>query len=114
VGGHILPTEAGADEPASNEPVEFDGIAIFLYKDPEVLAAMLSHPYYIDVVEPDERVFIDKEAFGAGLVATYIGTNIEGVDGGKDVWVGDAATRDEYRRRFETYLEGNGAGVVTE
>lgn len=77
---------------------------MFLYEDPEVLAAMLSHSYYVDVVEPDEHVFIDKEAFGAGMVATYVGTHIEAVDGGKDVWLGDPATRDEYQRLFETYL----------
>ena len=105
VGGKILPTEAGASSPASNELVDFDGIAMFLHESPDVLTAMLSHPYYIEVVEPDEHVFIDKAAFGLGMVATFIGTNIEVVDRARDVWVGDETTRAEYEEKFRTYLE---------
>ncbi|KAH6869521.1 EthD domain-containing protein [Thelonectria olida] len=104
VGGKILPTEAGASEPASKKLVDFDGIAMFLYESPEVLAAMLSHPYYIDVVEPDEHVFIDKNAFGGGMVATFVGNHIEAVDRGKDVWVGDRVRRKKYKKLFESYL----------
>lgn len=105
VGGKIPPTEAGADGPASTELVEFDGIAMFLYPEPEALNAMLSHPYYIDVVLPDEHKFVDKKAFGAGMVATYVGTHIEAVDGGQDVWLGLKSTRDKYQRLFDSYLE---------
>lgn len=61
-------------------------------------------PYCLHVVEPDERKFIDKEAFGGCMVATYVGTNIEAVDDRKDVWVGARSTRDEYRKLFESYL----------
>lgn len=104
MGGKILPVEAGASEPASNTLVEFDGIAMFLYESAEVLTAMLSHPYYLEVVEPDEHVFIDKEAFGGGMVATFIGNHIEAVNQGKDVWVGDRATRGKYKKLFESYL----------
>ncbi|KAF4468468.1 Ethyl tert-butyl ether degradation [Fusarium albosuccineum] len=104
VGGQVLPTEAGSETPASSEPVEFDGIAMFLYQTADVLTAMLSHPYYLAIVEPDEHVFIDKEAFGNGMVATYVGTHIEAVDQAKDVWVGDEATRKKYQDIFNTYL----------
>ncbi|KAM5347458.1 hypothetical protein ACJ41O_010463 [Fusarium nematophilum] len=104
VGGQVLPTAGGASEPASDEPVEFDGIAMFLYSSPDVLTEMLSHPYYLEVVEPDEHVFIDKEAFGAGMVATYIGTHVEAVDRAKDVWLGDEATRVQYQELFKSYL----------
>ncbi|KAL6400112.1 hypothetical protein AUP68_15804 [Ilyonectria robusta] len=104
VGGKIPPTAAGASEPDSNELVDFDGIAMFLYASSDVLTAMLSHPYYLEVVEPDEHVFIDKEAFGGGMVATYIGKNIEAVDRAKDVWVGDKATRKKYQKLFKSYL----------
>lgn len=69
---------------------------MFLYESPEVLTAMLTHPYYVAVVEPDEHEFIDKDAFGTGMVATYIGKHIEAVDAAKDVWVGDKKTRKEY------------------
>lgn len=77
---------------------------MFLYRSDEVLAAMLAHPYYLNVVEPDEHVFIDKSAFGAGMVATFVGKNIEIVDGKKDVWVGEKATRERYQDIFESYL----------
>ena len=88
----IPPTEGGATEPASTELVPFDG------------NDMLSHPYYLEVVAPDEEVFIDKEAFGQGMVATFTGTHVEAVDDAKDVWVGNETTRAEYQRIFETYL----------
>ncbi|CAG9982130.1 unnamed protein product [Clonostachys byssicola] len=104
VGGQILPTKPGSETLASNELVEFDGIAMFLYESPDILTAMLSHPYYLEVVEPDEHNFIDKEAYGGGMVATFVGTHIEAVDRAKDVWVGNSKTRAEYRELFASYL----------
>lgn len=77
---------------------------MFLYESDEALNDMLSHPYYLEVVAKDEEVFIDKEAFGQGMVATYIGAHVEAVDKGKDVWVGNETTLAEYQRIFETYL----------
>ncbi|PCD27347.1 hypothetical protein FGRA07_02486 [Fusarium graminearum] len=103
VGGKIVPTDAGASAPASNNLVDFDGVAMFLYESADDLTAMLSHPYYIDVVEPDEHVFIDKSAYGNGMVATYIGENIEVVDDERSVWVGDEKTRNKYQRLFKSY-----------
>ncbi|KZL83040.1 ethyl tert-butyl ether degradation [Colletotrichum incanum] len=91
-------------EPASTEPVNFDGIAMFLYKSHDVLTAMLAHPYYLEVVEPDEHVFIDKAAFGAGMVASFVGTDIEIVDGKQDVWVANQATQEKYEKVFQAYL----------
>ncbi|KAL2681105.1 hypothetical protein Neosp_008708 [[Neocosmospora] mangrovei] len=104
VGGKIVPTAGGASAPESNELVDFDGIAMFLYKSADVLSEMLSHPYYIEVVEPDEHKFIDKSAYGNGMVATYIGKHIEAVDKGRDVWVGDKTTLKKYQKIFNTYL----------
>ncbi|KAE8417851.1 EthD domain-containing protein [Aspergillus pseudocaelatus] len=104
VGGMIPPTASGADQPANTTLVSFDGIAMFLYPDPSALTEMLAHPYYIDVVEKDEETFIDKSAYGAGMVATYVGNNIGVVNEGVDVWVGDAATAEKYQKLFETYL----------
>lgn len=104
MGGLIPPTDGGASEPSSRDLVEFDGIAMFLYESPEVLADMLAHPYYVDVVEPDEHKFIDKNAFGGGMVATYIGMHVEAVDGARDVWVGDEKIREEYKEVFEGYV----------
>ena len=77
---------------------------MFLYGSPDDLTAMLSHPYYLAVVEPDEHVFIDKKAFGNGMVATYIGKHIEAVDRTRDVWVGNRATLAKYQKLFNAYL----------
>ncbi|KAG8359307.1 hypothetical protein FVEN_g3055 [Fusarium venenatum] len=89
--------------PTSNKLVEFDGIAMFLYESADDLTAMLAHPYYIDVVEPDEHVFIDKSAYGNGMVATYIGEHIEVVGDERSVWVGDKKTRNKYQKLFKSY-----------
>lgn len=103
VSGKILPTEAGATRPSSDELVDFHGIALFVYDRPEDLEAMLSHQYYIDVVEPDEGVFIDKEAPGGGMVATYIGRNVEVVNNPRGVWPGDEETRVKFQELFDSY-----------
>ncbi|KAH8883715.1 hypothetical protein GQ53DRAFT_663250 [Thozetella sp. PMI_491] len=104
VGGMVLPTAAGSTTPNSTVPVEFDGIAMFLYKSADVLTAMLSHPYYLEVIAPDEAVFIDKSAFGNGMVATWIGTNIEVTENGLDVWEGNSTYGGYYQRLFNSYL----------
>ncbi|BAE59088.1 EthD domain-containing protein [Aspergillus flavus] len=104
VGGMIPPTAMGADQPANTTLVSFDGIAIFPYLNPSALTAMLSHPYYIDIVEKDEETFIDKSAYGDGMVTTYVGKNVEVADEGSNVWVGDAATAEKYQKLFESYL----------
>ncbi|KAF4344003.1 hypothetical protein FBEOM_2047 [Fusarium beomiforme] len=103
VAGKIVPTGASATEPVSNELVNFDGIAMFLYESADVLTDMLSHPYYVNVVEPDEHVFIDKAAYGNGMVATYIGEHIDVVDDAKSVWVGDKETLSKYQMLFKKY-----------
>ncbi|KAK6813232.1 hypothetical protein RU639_011106 [Aspergillus parasiticus] len=104
VGGMIPPTASGADQPANTTLLSFDGIAMFLYPDPSALTAMLSHPYYIDVVEKDEETFIDKSAYGDGMVATFVGNNVEVVDERSNVWAGDAATAEKYQKLLESYL----------
>ncbi|TDZ29962.1 hypothetical protein C8035_v003727 [Colletotrichum spinosum] len=86
VGGYVLPTAAGATKPASDIPVAFDGIANFRYRRPDDLTAMLEHPYYRDIVGPDETVFIDKKAFGGGQVATFVGIFWGVVSNNNVVW----------------------------
>ncbi|RKL34047.1 hypothetical protein BFJ72_g9534 [Fusarium proliferatum] len=103
VAGKIVPTDAGATQPVSNQLVDFDGIAMFLYESSDVLIDMLSHPYYVNVVEPDEHVFIDKSAHGNGMVATYIGEHIDAVDDAKSVWKGDKKTLSKYQKLFKKY-----------
>lgn len=99
----VLPTEAGATEPASLTPVEFDGIAMFMYRAPEVLTAFLAHPYYTEVVLPDEGVFIDKTAFNGGQVAVFVGQHMEVVDDKQSVWIGNSTMREKYQQIFDSY-----------
>ena len=103
VGGNIPVTAANVTAPENPEMVEFDGIAMFLYQKPENLEALTAHPYYTDVIAPDEAKFIDKSAFNGGQVATYIGKNVEVVEDLQNVWVGDAKLRDEYQKKFDEY-----------
>ncbi|KZL86880.1 hypothetical protein CI238_09235 [Colletotrichum incanum] len=102
--GRVLPTLVGQDAPSSNVPVDFDGIAMLLYPSVEVIHAFVTHPYYVNVVEPDEHIFMDKSAFGAGMVATFRGTHIDVVDDNEYVWAGDQATRQTYQELFEKYM----------
>ncbi|WZH49756.1 EthD domain-containing protein [Fusarium acuminatum] len=103
VAGKIVPTNAGATEPASNNLVDFDGIAMFLYQSADVLTDMLSYPYYIEIVEPDEHTLIDKSAHRSGMVATYAGEHIEVVDDSQNIWEGDRKTLAKYQRLLGTY-----------
>lgn len=101
-GGQILPTLNGS-EPASSELVGFDGIAMFLSPSSDTLAQMLAHPYYTEVVAVDEAVFIDKEAYNSGMVATFSGRHVDVIENDADVWVGNDTLRAKYRALFAEY-----------
>ncbi|KAF5597247.1 hypothetical protein FPCIR_3674 [Fusarium pseudocircinatum] len=103
VGGTIVSTGSGATQPVFNELVGFDAIAMFLYVSADVLTAMLPHTYYL-AVEPDEHVFIDKSAYSKGMVATYVGKDIEAVDHTRGVWKGDPVSLKKYQDIFNTYI----------
>lgn len=81
----IPATEPGSTEAASADLVPFDGIAMFLYKSQEVMDAMLTHPYYAEVIQPDEAKLIDKNAFNGGQIATFTGSQVAVLDDKKDV-----------------------------
>jgi hypothetical protein len=76
---------------------------MFLYQSADVLTNMLSHPYYIEIVEPDEHILIDKSAYGSGMVSTYTGEHIEVVDDSRNIWEGDRKTLAKYQRLLGTY-----------
>lgn len=99
-----LPVEIGTDQPASLEPVEFDGIVQFTVQGPDEMEIITAHPYYLEIVVPDEGNFIDTEAFGHGRIASYMGRQVEGISQAEDVWVGDEELRAKYQEVFETYL----------
>lgn len=104
VGGKIPPTAPNAETLDTAGLIEFDGIAMFLYEKAENLDALTSHPYYTDVIEPDENKFIDKSAFNKGSVATFTGMQVEVVEDKQNVWEGNGTLREEYQKKFETYL----------
>lgn len=76
---------------------------MFLSPSSDTLAQMLAHPYYIEVVAIDEAVFIDKEAYNSGMVATFAGRHVDVVESAADVWVGNETVRAKYRALFADY-----------
>lgn len=74
------------------EPIEFDGIAMFLVPSLKQFTDAFSDPYYIEVIEPDERKMLDKDGPGSGVVASFQGKMIEMVENGKST-MGDKEPR---------------------
>ncbi|KAH8847107.1 hypothetical protein MCOR27_010070 [Pyricularia oryzae] len=104
--GEILPQDAGEDNPASNFPTSFDGIATFRYPNDTALENMLAHPYYTKVVAVDEARFIDQEAHNGGQVAVFISATYDVVGNhapSRNVWNGDKAIKDYYEALFKKY-----------
>jgi hypothetical protein len=59
-------------------------------------------PYYLEVIEPDEKKFVDKEGPGGGLVARFLGKLVDiGIDG-KSV-LGTRGKSEECRKAFEAF-----------
>lgn len=75
---------ASTSQYEATEPVEFDGIAMFLVPSLDVFKQMVQDPYYVNIVEPDEHNFIDKEGPGGGLVAIFQGVLSSVIQDGKD------------------------------
>lgn len=67
------------------EPVEFDGIAMFLVPSLDSFKAAVEDPYYLNVVQPDEYNLMDKSAPGSGVVASFQGLIVPVVQNGVDV-----------------------------
>ncbi|WQF76763.1 Putative EthD domain-containing protein [Colletotrichum destructivum] len=55
-------------------------------------------------IQVSGQVLPTLSAFGAGMVATFRGTQIEVADDNEYVWTGDRATRQLYMDLFATYL----------
>ncbi|KAH5248957.1 hypothetical protein HBI71_168400 [Parastagonospora nodorum] len=70
-------------------PVEFDGIAMFLVPSLEQFTAAFQDRYYVEVIEPDERVLLDKEGPGSGIVASFVGREVRLVEGGRSTVGGE-------------------------
>jgi hypothetical protein len=104
VAGSTLPGPAISGTPEATDfpstPIEFDGIAMLTVPSLERFTDSYKDPYYVAVIEPDERRFIDKAGPGAGVVVSFQGRLIDMVHGGKGT-LGEKHA--EYREAFEEF-----------
>lgn len=94
---------ASCQETLPTTPIQFDGIAMFLISSLEKFVAAFKDPYYINVIEPDERELIDKDGVGKGVVASFSGTMLPIIDMGKS-FIGEKGEKErkiweEWERR---------------
>jgi hypothetical protein len=64
-------------------PIEFDGIAMFLVPSLKQFTDAFNDPYYVKVIEPDERELLDKAGPGSGVVASFQGKMLDLVHQGQ-------------------------------
>ncbi|KAF2246818.1 hypothetical protein BU26DRAFT_567159 [Trematosphaeria pertusa] len=90
VNGTMVPSAATDSAPNAvstselpTEPVKFDGIAMFLVPSLQQFTDAFRDPYYVNVIEPDERELIDKDGPGSGVVASYQGRMLDMVHRGQ-------------------------------
>jgi hypothetical protein len=109
VSGLVVPNAASTQTASSPIPVEpyrghteFDGIAVFVVPSLEHFNNAFNDPYYIEVIEPDEKKFVDKEGLGGGLVARFQGKMLDiGLD--RKSMFGTTERSDNYRNAFEKF-----------
>lgn len=83
-------------------PIEFDGIAMFLAPSLQQFTDAFNDPYYVEVIEPDEREFLDKTGPGSGVVASFQGKMIDIVHDGESM-LGHVGQSEKYRMFFEEF-----------
>lgn len=88
----MVPSAASSSAPnAANpstlptEPVEFDGIAMFLVNSLVSFLEAFKDPYYIHVIEPDEKILLNKDGPGGGVIASWQGKLVSITKDGKSV-----------------------------
>lgn len=86
------------------EPIEFDGIAMFLAPSLQQFTDAFKDPYYIKIIEPDEREFLDKTGPGSGVVASFQGRMLDIVNRGQSM-ISTVGKSEEYTRMFEDFEE---------
>jgi hypothetical protein len=82
------------------EPIEFDGIALFLVKSLDSFLQAFKDPYFINVIEPDEQILLDKDGPGGGIMASWQGRLVSITKDGKSV---QGEKGDKYRALFEQW-----------
>ncbi|KAK7186864.1 hypothetical protein PSPO01_06993 [Paraphaeosphaeria sporulosa] len=102
--GRMVPSAASSSAPNAvnqsalpSEPIEFDGIAIFLVKSLDSFLEAFKDPYYTHVIEPDEQTLLDKDGPGGGVVASWQGKLVSMTKDGKSV---RGEKGDKYRNLF--------------
>lgn len=107
IAGKIVPSAAADSAPNAmnkgelpTEPIDFDGIAMFTVPSLEQFVDAFKDPYYIHVIEPDERVMLDKDGPGSGVLASFQGKMLDMVNAGKST-IGDKGKeyRDTWKER---------------
>lgn len=83
-------------------PIEFDGIAMFLVPSLKRFTDAFKDPYYVEVIEPDERDMLDKAGPGSGVVASFQGKMIDVVNAEKSV-IEEKEEGMEFRKKFEEF-----------
>jgi hypothetical protein len=114
VSGSMVPVPAANSAPNAvstgtlpTTPIEFDGIAMFLAPSLKQFTDAFNDPYYVEVIEPDEREFLDKAGPGSGVLASFQGKMIDMVHGGESM-LGNIGRSEEYRRIFEEFEKKKG------
>ncbi|KAH7391129.1 EthD domain-containing protein [Phaeosphaeria sp. MPI-PUGE-AT-0046c] len=109
VSGSMVPVPASNSAPNAVStgalpitPIEFDGIALFLASSLQQFTDAFKDPYYIEIIEPDEREFLDKTGPGSGVVASFQGRMFDIVNRGQSMIQTDGRS-EEYRRLFEDF-----------
>jgi hypothetical protein len=85
-----------------NTPPEFDGIAVFVVESLQQFTDAFNDPYYLEVIEPDEKEFVDKEGSGGGLVARFQGKMFDMVHNRRSV-METKVKSEEYRKEFDEF-----------
>jgi len=116
VNGFMVPIASASSAPNAlstgalpTTPIEFDGIAMFLVPSLKRFTDGFLDPYYIEVIEPDERNFLDKVGPGSGVVASFQGKMID-IMLEDDNLVVKSGKDDTYRKLFEQYEKRGRAG----
>ncbi|KAF1954557.1 hypothetical protein CC80DRAFT_550164 [Byssothecium circinans] len=79
-----IPTTSSPSAP-ENEMEEFDGIAIFVVQSLEDLEAAFNDEYFRNVIQRDEKKFLDMERRGGYVVAQFQGKLVDVMLNGRGV-----------------------------
>jgi hypothetical protein len=111
--GKIVPVADPASAPNAasggelpTEPLEFDGIVMFVVPSLDKFQEAFKDPYYVEVIGPDECKLLDKDGPCSGVVASFSGKMIDKINGGKSC-IGDKDKND--RKKFADFESIHGS-----